>query len=93
MGPKTTKRPAEKIRLAVNSLPGFLVAAAAKAGSVMTRRFQGDRLLVATHNAGKLEESDSPYGLPKVRTKFKIRAKKKKSDDKEEKAEADEKAE
>lgn len=32
----------------------------------MTRRFEGDRLLVATHNAGKLEEMEqlfAPYGV------------------------------
>ncbi|WP_226780015.1 RdgB/HAM1 family non-canonical purine NTP pyrophosphatase [Oceaniglobus trochenteri] len=35
----------------------------------MTRRFEGDRLLVATHNAGKLDEITSllaPYGVATV---------------------------
>lgn len=42
--------------------------------SVFTRVERLQKLM----EAGKLEESDSPYGLPKVRTKFKIRTKKKK---------------
>lgn len=47
--------------------------------SVYTRVERLQKLL----EAGKLEESDSPYGLPKVRTKFKIRTKKKKEDTEE----------
>lgn len=33
--------------------------------------------------AGKLGEEDSPFGLPKVRTQYKVKAKKKKSKDEE----------
>lgn len=49
--------------------------------SVFTRVERLQKLM----EAGKLEEGDSPYGLPKVRTKFKVRTKKK-AEDKEEKA-------
>ena len=42
--------------------------------SVFTRK---ERLLKLLAD-GKMSEDDSPYGLPKVRTKFKIKAKKKK---------------
>jgi len=36
--------------------------------------------------AGKLGEEDSPYGLPKVRTQYKVKAKKKKDEKAEDKA-------
>ena len=45
--------------------------------SVFTRK---ERLLKLMED-GRMEESGSPYGLPKVRTKFKIKTKKKKKDD------------
>ena len=44
--------------------------------SVFTRK---ERLLKLIEE-GKMSESDSPHGLPKVRTKFKIKTKKKKKD-------------
>lgn len=43
--------------------------------SVFTRK---ERLLKLMEE-GRVSESDSAYGLPKVRTKFKIKTKKKKS--------------
>lgn len=45
--------------------------------SVFTRK---ERLLKLMED-GRMEQGDSPYGLPKVRTKFKLKAKKKKKDD------------
>ena len=42
--------------------------------SVFTRK---ERMLKLMEE-GRMSDSDSPYGLPKVRTKFKIKAKKKK---------------
>lgn len=44
--------------------------------SVFTRK---ERLLKLMED-GRMEKADSPYGLPKVRTKFKLKAKKKKED-------------
>lgn len=48
--------------------------------SVFTRK---ERLLKLMED-GRLSESDSPYGIPKVRTKFKIKTKKKKEKKKDE---------
>ncbi|MEL6905490.1 MAG: small basic protein [Planctomycetota bacterium] len=48
--------------------------------SVFTRK---ERLLKLMED-GKMSESDSPYGIPKVRTKFKIKTKKKKDKKKDE---------
>ena len=42
--------------------------------SVFTRK---ERLLKLMED-GRLSEDDSPYGIPKVRTKYKIKSKKKK---------------
>ena len=50
--------------------------------SVFTRRERIEQLM----RNGKLEESDSAYGLPKVRTKFKVKGKSKAKKDKAEKA-------
>lgn len=44
--------------------------------SVFTRK---ERMLKLMED-GRMSQDDSPYGLPKVRTKFKIKAKKKKKD-------------
>jgi small basic protein (TIGR04137 family) len=48
--------------------------------SVFTRK---ERMLKLMEE-GRMSEDDSPYGLPKVRTKFKIKSKKKKEKKKEE---------
>lgn len=48
--------------------------------SVFTRVERLNKLL----KDGKLSEEDSVYGMPKVRTKFKVKAKKKKKDEKKE---------
>ena len=45
--------------------------------SVFTRK----ESLLKLMEEGKMNENDSPHGLPKVRTKFKIKTKKKKADD------------
>ena len=45
--------------------------------SVFTRK---ERLLKLMEE-GRVSETDSAYGLPKVRTKFKIKTKKKKKED------------
>ena len=45
--------------------------------SVFTRK---ERLLKLMEE-GRVSESDSAYGLPKVRTKFKIKTKKKKNEE------------
>ncbi|MEM9800789.1 MAG: small basic protein [Planctomycetota bacterium] len=45
--------------------------------SVFTRK---ERLMKLLED-GRMNESDSPYGLPKVRTKFKVKTKKKKAKD------------
>ena len=45
--------------------------------SVFTRVERLQKLM----KAGKLTEEDSVYGMPKVRTKFKVKAKKKKKDE------------
>lgn len=47
--------------------------------SVFTRK---ERLLKLLED-GKLDKDDSPYGLPKVKTRVKIKAKKKKKKDDE----------
>ncbi len=48
--------------------------------SVFTRVERLNKLL----KDGKLSEEDSVYGMPKVRTKFKVKTKKKKKDEKKE---------
>lgn len=54
--------------------------------SVFTRK---ERMLKLMEE-GKLTEDDSPYGLPKVRTKYKIKSKKKKKEEKKEEAKSEE---
>lgn len=54
--------------------------------SVLTRVERINQLM----KEGKLQEDSAPTGLPKVRTKFKVKGKKKKEEDTKEEKEAEE---